>query len=329
MSGTEEGRTVGGPTTSPSATVVMSFHRTRAAAEFLIWVEHMEELARNVDGYIHSQISILDSERLDWALAATFETEDTLHRWLDHVNQMPSLSDAGSAAFLRKCSDVVVTQTTPPPPGVAVFLNNVESGREAKFIDEQIRLVQLAAAFPGFEGATVLRPSHEGREWLSVMRFRTDHQLQSWLGSRKRQGNLPRLRAQLTEDFAVVAASTPLGSVLRTDRGVSRITPKWKTAMLVLLVLYPSVMVLSRFADPMLRTLGTPPWLTMWLSQVVSVSMLTWVLMPTVTKWFRRWLDPVDGADRRTSLIGSSIIAGGYAGSLAIFASVSWLQFWN
>ncbi len=66
--------------------------------------------------------------------------------------------------------------------------------------------------------------------------------------------------------------------------------------MLILLVLYPTVMLLSRFMGPVLDGAGAPPpWLAMWLSQVVSVAVLQWALMPWVGRWFRRWLDPIDG----------------------------------
>ena len=82
-------------------------------------------------------------------------------------------------------------------------------------------------------------------------------------------------------------------------------TPNWKSAMLVLLVLYPTVMVLSRFFGPILDRVGAEPWLALWVSQIVSVSALQWWLMPTVTRPFRNWLDPgrrgsvADQCDRR------------------------------
>ena len=51
--------------------------------------------------------------------------------------------------------------------------------------------------------------------------------------------------------------------------------------------------------------------------------------MPAVTGWFRRWLDPVEGAGARLSVIGAAaVVAGVYAVTLAIFASVTWLQLW-
>jgi hypothetical protein len=157
--------------------------------------------------------------------------------------------------------------------------------------------------------------------------LRTDHQLQSWLNSPQRKQALPQLRSQLAEDFSVVAHSTPFGSILRVQDGTTRVTPNWKTAMLVLLVLFPTVMTLSRFLGPVLDNAGAEPWLSMWTSQIVSVGLMTWFLMPVVTSWFRRWLDPVDGASVRVSVIGAGVVLLGYVATLALFATVTWLQF--
>jgi antibiotic biosynthesis monooxygenase (ABM) superfamily enzyme len=50
--------------------------------------------------------------------------------------------------------------------------------------------------------------------------------------------------------------------------------------MLVLLGLYPTVMVLSRFLGSALDRLGAAPWLTLFISNVTSVVLLQWVLVP-------------------------------------------------
>jgi uncharacterized protein len=64
------------------------------------------------------------------------------------------------------------------------------------------------------------------------------------------------------------------------------------------------VMLQSKFVAPVIGKLGAQPWLSVWLSQVVSVALMQWWLMPTVSSWCRRWLDPVDGAGLRISLRG-------------------------
>ncbi len=57
---------------------------------------------------------------------------------------------------------------------------------------------------------------------------------------------------------------------------------------------------------------------------------MTWTfLMPAVTGWFRRWLDPIEGAGMRVSAIGAAVVTVVYAVTLTIFAAVTWLQFWD
>ena len=68
---------------------------------------------------------------------------------------------------------------------------------------------------------------------------------------------------------------------------------------LLLMVLYPMVMLMSRLVTPVIAGSGREPWLSVWLVQVVSVALIQWWLMPTATSWCRRWLNPVDGAGLR------------------------------
>jgi hypothetical protein len=126
-----------------------------------------------------------------------------------------------------------------------------------------------------------------------------------------------------------VSATTPFATTVRTENGRTLMTPDWKSAMVVLLVLYPIVMILSRFLGPVLDGWGAEPWFVVWLSNVVSVSALQWWLMPSISRPFRRWLDPVDGASVRISVIGAGVIVVGYALTLVVFATVKWLQYWD
>lgn len=202
------------------------------------------------------------------------------------------------------------------------------AGRVDEFASAQAALVDVSAGFAGYEGTVVVPASAPG-EWLSLIRFRTDRQLAAWLGSRQRAEALPSLRSTLEKDFSTMSSTTPLGTTVRTSNGKTVMTPNWKSAMLVLLVLYPTVMVLSRFFGPTLDAIGAEPWLALWVSQIVSVSAMQWWLVPAVARPFRRWLDPVDGAGWRISVIGGATIVALYVATLAVFASVKWLQFWD
>lgn len=238
------------------------------------------------------------------------------------------LVEGESLGFRRKSADLIIVEGGLPPAGIGVFRHSVARGKEDEFAATESRLVASSSTFSGFEGAALF-PMSEAGQWLSVLRFRTGHQLSDWMHSEERAAVLPELRSELTEDFTVDAHTTPFGSTLRTVDGETRITPTWKIAMLVLLVLYPTVMTLSRFLGPVLDEIGAEPWLAMWLSQIVSVALMSWFLSPAVAACFRRWLDPIDGAGWRISAVGAAVVVVVYALTLLLFASVQWLQYWD
>jgi hypothetical protein len=88
-------------------------------------------------------------------------------------------------------------------------------------------------------------------------------------------------------------------------------------------------MLLSRFFGPVLDGWGAAPWLALWISQVVSIALLQWWLMPLASRVFRRWLDPIDGAGVAVSVRGAVVVVALYALTLALFASITWLQYWD
>jgi antibiotic biosynthesis monooxygenase (ABM) superfamily enzyme len=235
---------------------------------------------------------------------------------------------AGARGFLRLTSDLVIVDGAVIASGVAIVSSSVSSGMEADFQAAHVKLTSAASQFPGYEGTAIFRPGAAGK-WMSLIRFRTEPQLSAWLRSPQRDEVLPPVRSSLTRDFSVFAQTTPFGTTVRNVDGKAQMTPSWKTAMLLLMVLYPMVMLMSRFVTPVIVGLGAPPWLSVWLVQVVSVAMMQWWLMPTVASWCRRWLDPVDGASLRISLRGTTVAVIVYAASLAVFATIEALQYWN
>ncbi|TQF73863.1 antibiotic biosynthesis monooxygenase [Rhodococcus spelaei] len=310
-----------------TATAVTVFHAEPDPAEFVAWADRMGEAAGRATGFVEARVAAGEMPELDWAVSVTFDSEANLQRWLDDPDRRRLLAEGVTAGCRRASSDMILVPGH-LPPGTAVFEHAVAPGRESRFVAAQARLASVIAEFPGFEGSAVLGPRGAGR-WFSVLRFRTDRQLAVWMASSRRHEALPELRSELTEDFAVVASSTPFGSILRVQDGRAAVTPRWKTAMLVLLVLYPTVMTLSRFLTPHFVDWGAPLWLSTWLGQIASVALLTFTLMPAATRRFRRWLDPVDGAGARVGIAGAAAVLVLYAATLTLFGSVRWLQFWD
>lgn len=196
------------------------------------------------------------------------------------------------------------------------------AGSESEFTAAQGDLTRSSSVFPGYQGTAVFPADSDG-QWMSVLRFRTARQLAAWVGSQERQEALPRLRGKLTRDFAELPHNAPFGSTIRIDRGHTKITPGRKTAMLVLLCLYPTVLVLTTCLLPVLSRLGVGQSLSVFVGNVISIALLQWVLVPAVSRPFGRWLDPIDGASVRISVAGATVIAIAYGVLLVVFPVVA------
>ena len=311
-----------------NAVGVMVFQRTADPQGFETWNAAVRSAAEAADGFQSLSASDHGEGALDWAVAVTFQSEGLLHDWLDGAVWKELVNRGAEHGLSRLSSDFVIVDGVVLPSGVGIVSSSVSDGMESDFRSAHGRLTQAASDLPGYEGTAIFPPDAHG-EWRSLIRFRTDAQLSAWLQSPQRTEVLPPVRSSLTRDFSVLAQTTPLGTTVRTVDGTTRMTPSWKTAMLLLMVLYPVVMLHSKFVAPLIGKLGAEPWLSIWLGQIVSVALMQWLLMPTVSRWCRRWLDPVDGAGLRVTLRGAVVAVLVYVVSLAAFATVDVLQFWR
>ena len=313
-----------------AATALAVYRVARGRGESVrAWQREFDAAASECAGFVESRVTVPDNPEWDWAASVTFTSERRLRAWLGSARREALIADGAKAGVVDAVRAIVLVEGEAPPGGVAVFTHRVLTGRDDEFRAVQNDLNVAGREFTGYRGSVVLAPGSPEGMWMSVVRFENDSNLAAWRSSERRAALLPALRAQLHEEFGQYTRSTPFGSIVRVGAGGTSVTPLWKTAMVVLLVLYPVVMLLSRFLGPLLSDTGADPGLALWVSQVASMVALTYLCMPLATKAFRWWLDPLDGADVRTSLKGAALIVVLYAVTLVIFLSFKDLQFWD
>lgn len=211
-------------------------------------------------------------------------------------------------------TDMKSTRSADPTVAV-VASHRVQPGRQAEYRQWQAGIDATAARFPGFVSTELLEPVPGVQpEFVVVFRFSDSDALERWLASRERAEWLSRA-APLLSDLHLARVGGGLGGWFLggNDRRVGSpgLAPKWKQAMAVLLALYPTVIVLLWLEMPLLA--DVPHVARVFASNLVSVALLTWVLMPLVTRGLSRWLAP--GAGARLS-------AGYAAGLVAIYAAM-------
>jgi len=304
------------------ATAITLFHPPSDPQRFGRWAASYIASARHTSGYVSERESVQGGRQLDWAIEVSFDSTQNLDDWLDGAQRQAALREGEAQGFWRSASDLILIEGELPPANLGAFLHSVAPGKEAEFIAAQVDVTLASSRYPGYQG-TILFPADSSGQWMSVLRFRTAGQLNEWIRSRERQAALPRLRGGLTRDFAELPRSAPFGSTVRIADGQTKITPGWKSAMLVVLCLYPTVILLSKSLAPAMTQLGVGPALSVFLGNVVSVALLQWVLVPAASLPFRRWLDPIDGAPARISMGGAAVVGVAYVVLLLIFTVVS------
>ncbi len=296
-------------------TIFVSFYRTEDVSAFAAFADRVRANAETARGFEAFHVSVLTSAALEQAITIDFSDLASAQEWMDHSD--PVLKGHG---FLRSGLELFVDDE-PDAPWALVVRETVTARQEEFYVQTAERLAQLESARVGYEGSSLFPPAEGEHTWVSVLRFRHEKHVREWLASPELNKVLPERLAQLSEESQVMTTSF-FGSLVRVTDGKPEVTPGWKTAMTVLLLIYPAAILLGKYLNPLLAIVFPQPWLALFANMAITVALLTWVLTPLAVRLMRCWLDPVLGAGRKATIWGAIGVCAGYAICLAIFAKV-------
>lgn len=162
----------------------------------------------------------------------------------------------------------------------------VVPGREREFETWYDGVIGAASRRAGFLGAGILRPHTAGEDWHVVYRFADEASLRGWELSPERRRWLEEVDdlVEETEVHRVSGLETWFAMPGRTAPA----PPKWKMFLVTLTAIVPLVLIMN---------LALLPALVDWplVARVLAFSgmltgLMTWVVMPRMTRLFRRFL---------------------------------------
>ncbi len=176
------------------------------------------------------------------------------------------------------------------PPVTAVASRRVKPGREQEFEEWVSGILAAANKFPGYLGSEVLRPSDpEDDEYRVIFRFDHESNLHAWENSEERQRWLEKVRPLLHEEKVDVLTGLETWFTLPSKPGEPA-PPRYKMAIVTWLAVFPMVAVIFSLFGPWLDLL--PMLLRTMVFTVVMVTLMTYVIMPRMTRLFSFWLYP-------------------------------------
>jgi hypothetical protein len=157
-------------------------------------------------------------------------------------------------------------------------------------------------------------------DWLAILRFDTETNLQAWLDSPERQ-KLLQDASPFTEEFHARIVRTGFDQWFPLPAGGASPPAPWKMNMLVLLMLYPVVFLFGFFVQtPFLTGRGLPFAIALFIGNIVSVLLLSY-LVPLTADRFSWWLQPTGPHARRIDIAGTVLV-------VALYGAMLW-AFWR
>jgi antibiotic biosynthesis monooxygenase (ABM) superfamily enzyme len=178
------------------------------------------------------------------------------------------------------------------PPVTAVASRQVKQGRKREFEEWVSGILAAANEFPGYLGSEVLRPSDdpEDNEYRIVFRFDHASNLHAWENSEERHHWLRQSRSLLYEEEKVhVLTGLETWFTLPSKPGEPA-PPRHKMAIVTWLAVFPVVAIIFTLFGQWLNLL--PTLVRTLVFTVVMVTLMTYVIMPRMTRVFSFWLYP-------------------------------------
>jgi len=166
----------------------------------------------------------------------------------------------------------------------------VRPGRESDFEDAMRAFIAESLCFPGASDFHVVRPSTpDSREYTVVHRFIDDSARRAFVASPSYAGWMSRIR-DLTESNPRIQEFSGIAGwfTLPGDAASHHAPPRLKMAIVTFLGVYPLTSLLPGAFSKALP--GIHPLLVNIVTTGTIVALLTWVVMPVLTRLFRRWL---------------------------------------
>jgi antibiotic biosynthesis monooxygenase (ABM) superfamily enzyme len=176
-------------------------------------------------------------------------------------------------------------------PVTVVVSRKVKPGFEAAYEAWLDRLIAGASGMRGYLGAKVQRPRPgEAPTYTSVFRFESVETLRAFEESELRRRALAEAAAFVDAD-AVWSRLTGLELWFTPPPGTVVAQPsKLRMALVMIVVVYALVLSLGQLVALVLARAPAPARLLVTI--VIEVFLMTYVLMPRITRWLAPWIYP-------------------------------------
>jgi hypothetical protein len=278
---------------------------------FRVQQKIVQNAAAQRPGFVHAElIPPVPGIQDEHIVVFRFENGVLLREWLDSPEREEVIAKLREYLAEPQRTQVVAHPPSPVPTVSMVFSHRVLPGKLDAYRRWNERILAAARQFRGYVDSQAFEPVPGVQDaWVNILRFRKAGDMERWLGSDERKALLAELPGIVAETEVRRLATGLEGWFARGDEKSAPAGPlPWKQALAILVALYPTTF-LVKIGLTAILPLNTPLPTSNLLGNIVAVAIMTWLLMPHVTKALSFWLFPAKPSVAADCLGGSIIIA--------------------
>jgi antibiotic biosynthesis monooxygenase (ABM) superfamily enzyme len=270
---------------SPTVLVARKVAPGKEAA-FTAWLNSMLQAAQSAEGHVASDVQRPNSTHPDeWMIVYRFGDADSLDAWLDSAVRK-QLMHEGADLIVGEPREQIFAATANAPGVRMVTSYLLKDGGESVHQAVHADVLEELENYPGFRDREILEavPGIQS-ETVVILTFDDESSLRGWLDSDERKRLLSRLDPHVEGTYTTNVLGGFAGWFTFDS---STEPPRWKQAVVVLIALFPIALLITFVRSQVWP--DAPMVLAVLIGNVVGISLLTWVVMPPLTRWLAGWL---------------------------------------
>jgi uncharacterized protein len=248
---------------SANASAVTVVTQTRVepstAEGFAHWQQKISEAVAAQPGFMKETVMPPSPPaQVDWVILQRFASTETAVAWLRSDERQRLVAEAQPMLVGQDDVHLVHDSSTGvmPAPASAVISTRIKPGQENAYRQWERKIGAVQARSPGFQGYR-FEPPVPGvqNDWLTILKFDSEANLQTWLNSTERK-NLLEQAAAFTDEYHVRIVRTGFDQWFEVGVAGASSPPAWKQNMIVLLILaergakHVNINLLRYFSEP-------------------------------------------------------------------------------
>ena len=295
----------------PAVLIATARLRPGVDAEFAAWKAHHDQVIGKFPGFVSSDIiPPTHADSNEWTIVLNFRSNEDVIVWQQSKERAAVIAEGVPLFEGGNLGDVIrAGQGGERPEGnvTEVIFSKVKAGLEDTYRAWAVRIQAAQAEYPGYRGMFLQPPDTSGGMWTTILRFDSAAHLEAWMNAPERKVLLQESKVFI-EHETLTRLATSFPGWVPLDPMTGKGPPNWKTALLVLLGLFPVVMLELRFLNPVLAGWGWNSSLATFVGNAGSVAATSFITMPLFVRWFGWWLFPPDASTFRVTAKGALIL---------------------